>query len=240
MRRTTSLLPLFLLPGCLFSGVDGVWMLEIAYPTEGTACSVAVDETFLDASYVEPDAPDSAWTVESETDASPTVSFVQIRHTAHGEAVLLQGDHVYPGTAEGGVWTFTWKDRSLSTQTETHESGYTYEEEEEDDTTVTFRFEPDGEDASGKVEAKSVTRDQSVETDEWDAADVGLAIGQLRAGILESDVGGAVRNLPEDDDCQGNTCELTVTTTCSSSSKFTAIRTNHEDDDYEYLAEVGQ
>ena len=177
----------------------------------------------------------------SEFDGSPAVSFVQIRHTAHGGAVLLQGDNVYPGTVDGGVWTFKWEDRSLAAESETHDAGYTFDDEEEDTTTVTFRFERDGEDASGKVDATTMSRDSSAETDEWDAVDVGLSSGQIRANILDMDSGGgAVRNGSGDDDCQGNTCELTVTTTCSSSSKFTAVRTNHADDDYEYLADVGQ
>ncbi|MCB9690031.1 MAG: hypothetical protein H6735_33630, partial [Alphaproteobacteria bacterium] len=155
--------------------------------------------------------------------------------------VLLLADAVYQGTSEDGVWTFVLEDRSVSTQSETHDAGYTFVEEDEEVTTVTIRFERDGEDASGKIDARSEANESTSETDQWDPVDVGIVTGQLRANILDPDTGGgAVRNQADNADCQGTTCELTVVTTCASSSRFTAVRTNHDPSEYEYLADVGQ
>ncbi len=235
---------LLLLPlaGC-FPGVEGVWLFDVPFPTDGEdPCVDAGTENFLEASFDEEVVPSTDWTFSAAASGSDTLYFGQIVTTTGGEAVLLLDDETFPGTKEDGVWVFTWSDVQNTVNTATHVDGYSFEEETEIVSEVRFRFEPDGATATGKIDATSEELERFAETDEWSFEAVGLPFGSIDTNDLEPDdgAGGGVGNAPDTDDCEGETCTITRTTTCSSASPFEATRTDHDPDAYEYLVDAGQ
>jgi hypothetical protein len=241
-RIAMLLLPLTLTSGCLSSSVNGVWLFDVPYPKEAVdPCTEVSTENFLEASFPEEVIDDSEWTFEVTGSGSDTLYFGQIVTTTGGAALLVIGEDTYPGTKEDGEWLFTWSDSSSTVSSAVHDDFYSFVEEAESLTEIKFRFTPDGATASGKIEATTEDHERSAETDEWSADAVGLPSGSIRTGSLEPDGGqGGVRNDSDVDECAGDDCELTFTTTCSSVSPFTATRTDHDPDAYEYLVDAGQ
>jgi hypothetical protein len=238
-------LALALLAGCSPSGPAGIWLIQVKYDADaGVECATNIEENFTDG-YVPGDdsAPtESEWTYEQSTTGSDSLLFAQIETTAAGEGVLLIGGDVLPGTAAGGAWSFAWTDESGTEDAAEHESGYRYTERTGSASEIAIELTLTGETASGVLVASSDESMRWTETDEYgDGAEnyVGTS-GQMPSDeyLVYNERGDeySQQNGYEDDDCEGSTCELTVTSSCEGTNTFTATRTDYQDEDaYSYL-----
>jgi hypothetical protein len=227
-------LPMIFLAGCAPSGI---FMLNIPYAAGTTTCTTTVDENFSDGFYpdAEDGSSDSPWTEETEYTGADSIAFVHISPTSGGGAVLTMGDSAFPGVAEGDGWTFTWDQHTSSSDTRTHEDGYTYSESTDNTSSISIHVtQAPFADLAGTISVNSVDIAAWTEKDKWDEADTDFSTGMIPSGdyLYYKDNGDLVQqyNLSDEKDCKDSTCELTVTRTCAGDAEsFTAKQVSGED-----------
>ncbi len=242
-----------LLAGCGGSGIGGIWTLQLPYEAD-TACVDTLSHNFLDAA--EPEAgeiEDDGWTEESTDSVSDLLMFVQIEETDKKDnAVLVMGGEAWPGFQTGkGRWTFSWTGEEQSTDSISHESGYTFTSDllalSEEQLVLTI----DSGIGGGTWELASSAEQSWTEPDSW-AEELGLDPGQIPSAMYlvsteeegEAFGGGGAQpvvNTREGQDCDSSPCRLTVATVCDSSIPLTMTRTTYEDEEaYAHLIGSGQ
>lgn len=244
MRVLLPLSAVFFFSGCL-GGPSGVWMIQYT-PTETDEdpCATTGTENFENGAFPEEEVGtvEGDWVYTETQTYSDVLLFVQIETSASGEAVLLMGTSAYPGTSDGGVWTFAWDATESETSSAAHADGYLYSESASATLSTSFRIEPKGDTASGSVTSSGSQEVVYTESDEWDPDQNDVYDGQIPSdAYLENEDGPPPRNAPDEDDCTGDTCQIAVATECSGSQSFTATRTDYADEDaYDYLMGAGQ
>jgi hypothetical protein len=227
------------LSGCV--QVDGIWYF--VFDIEPLAeCSESVAHNYIDAAVPGVDPVDSPWTFTESHDSSPSSGFGQIVNLEDGTAVLILDQQTYPGERISGDWVFSWQEFDEVASSETHESGYTYTGDESSSATTTITMSMSGSSATGPIGWSSAQEQNWLETDQWDAAEVGLFDTQIPASnYLEDPNGGLVSNAYDVVDCSGPNCELSVNTTCTTSGSFTATETKYADEDvFDAVDSAGQ
>lgn len=239
---------LSLLTGCFGSGPAGIWFIEVAYDAEaGLDCVDTITENFTDG-YAPSDTEveGGEWTEDETTTGSDSAMFVQIETTAPGEAILVIGNSVYPGTWSSKTWTFEWAEERGTQSSATHRSGYTFTESTARTSTVTLQMVPDGADnATGTIDSNTVDETAWTESDEWNdtlSEQIGTT-GQMPSDLYlvydDRDRQAPQSNTFDVVDCDDVTCRLTVDSTCAGTNDFTAMRTDYADEDaYGHLGNV--
>ncbi|MCP4810269.1 MAG: hypothetical protein GY913_23910 [Proteobacteria bacterium] len=229
---------LMALTGC--KDPTGIWLFELS--TGDFACEDTISENYDDGSVPGGSTGTSDWTIEYDETVSPMLMFGQIAQHSSKEGVLVIGDEVYPGTLDGGIWTFAWTGEQSSTESETHTDGYGYTYDNVGTSTTTWTLDIAGDDATGQVAADINETHTWTEDDEWDPAEN----GQVRSNIpstnyLVDDDGFPVESSAEESDCSSANCELSVQTICSGSTPISATWSGFlEEDAYEGVSTAGQ
>ncbi len=234
--------------GC---GADmtGIWAMIVPYNPDTTECATAITENYDGH---EPDDGGSTsggdWTYTEEFTGADALMFFQIIASGDGKATFFAGNLAFPGTWNADQWEFVWARTTDETSIAKNDNDYGFAQVDETNETTTIAFKPlTGETAEGNVDDSSVNSSHWEETDEWDNDDVqtdndgNTPVGTYLTKQDEDDNNVSQRNDSEDDDCDGNTCTLTVETTCASSGDFTAERVKTDDQDaYDYVMSHGQ
>lgn len=249
MRRALALLAPALLAGC--SNLSGIWIFEIPWSEDNGSCTTTIEENFTDAYVPQATEPGvSPWTYGGNERGSDAISFGQIETYGKGQAMLVIGTSVWPGTKEGDSWVFTFVKETEDTDFANHESGYGYQESTSTQADTTYTFTPvNRRTAEVEVEGSNESKVVYAEVDTWTEELLG-EIGYT--GQLPADeylvVGDGFNQEPafnqyDAQDCtdpQG-VCRLSITTRCGADGSFTATLTDFEDEDYyEHLAGSGQ
>jgi len=219
-----------LLTGC--GSPDGMWVLQIPMvEVDPDACTTEVTHNFKDATErTDPgDTGATGLTVEETATGSDALMMVAI--ASEGKtATLLLGNRLYPGTKDGGSWTFEWTNQGETTSTSTFESDYSYEESTKATTVTTLSFELSGNELSGTANTKDTTQADYKESDEWprSAEDVVGTTGRIPAGLYLEKQQGQVRNVSDVADCSGNNCELGLSYSCTGKGKLTGWRSGFD------------
>ena len=222
---------LLLFMGCLNLTDNTVWLVELSSNVTGD-CSNSLDHNF----FTEESSDDggyypSDWTYDSEYSSSNSLSLFQTSNRLK-TGLLLIDDQLIPGTKEGGVWNYSWKNRDFQMEEERHVSSYVhiYEEQEVSKYTVTF----DTRKEIGSYRIKTTTTVSEYETDKWDPNEV-----EQYSGDINSYVVGVYSNSYDEAECASSTniCKYTFVQDCNLSIDFTAQRTALESiegfEDYE-------
>lgn len=221
--RILSLLSVVLLAGCGLE--DGsVWLFSIDAPS-GAECSTEVTENFTNGTAAS--APTGGfWQYSEELETSVNQTFGQIVDVG-GEAILVVGDATYTGTKVDGLWEFRYDGFTDGVERASHASGYEYEESGRQGRTTLITADLSGGTMSGTWAVTDSVDLTYTESDEWDVS-VGIISGQIPSSAYLLDfMGTPVKNESNQDDCEGETCSLSVVETCSSSAAFTATKLSH-------------
>jgi hypothetical protein len=243
--RTTPLLVLSLLASACAGDPSGIWMLQYT-PSDGddTTCTTVGTENFTDGAFPEDEVgtTDGDWVYTESHTSSDVLFFVQIDVNAAGEGLLLLGDQAYPGTSDQGTWTFSWTAEDTDSSRAEHVDGYHLTEDSAASSSTTFTFTPSGATADGTMKSDTETVSSYGETDEWDPRDNDVYSGSIPSdAYLEDADGYSIDNEYDADDCDGDTCSISVTETCSGTLPVVGTKTNYQDEDaYQHLMSAGQ
>ena len=218
------------LTACGSNGIEGIWVISLdadsTYDYEYD-CS----ENFNDAACPsEGGGVESEWTFVEEYESSPGLMMAEIVGGPRGEAFMFMADQVVPGVKDD-LWTFEFDSYEDDTTTSTHDSGYSFTEREYDSSKVTITFDGDlGGHAVGVIMDAHESTVRWLESDTWSTDDVG-GWGQIPASsYLEGD---GSYNSDDEDECEGDRCNIELTQVVTSWTTFTASRTElSEGDDF--------
>jgi hypothetical protein len=220
MNKTLSLVALTMMTGCLrTSGSwEGIWFVQIPV-SETSACETDIKENFKDAAVPDVEVIDSEWTYTTEFDGSNAGVFLQVL-MQDGNAVGVIDGSVYVGTADAKTLTLNWEGYEDSEETEEHDQGYFITQIDSATTSETLTLTKGKKNTyTGSWAVDVVSKTTYVESDEWDRDDVGFNQGSIPAQVLEGD---GNENRFDVDECTGDECELTLSTTCKGSEDITA------------------
>jgi hypothetical protein len=226
----TRLIPLLALSlgGCV--GIDpNTGLIVFAYGVEVTTSSTTCTENFTSASCPEGDeVGDTPWTFETQLETSEPLAMAEILGGEDDNVFLIVTGEVIPGKLEKGVYTFTWTRFANGSETTTHEDGFFTEESGSTETVQTITMERSEDDDTMFTGTWTMTSNSSAttrETDEWDSEEVGLSGGEGYFGFLTEDGGeGFVDNRSDENECDGDTCEVTRTETSTTTTPLSAWR----------------
>lgn len=245
MARIFSLSAALFLAAC--HSPAGIWMIKIE--AGESTCADDFQHNFLLGYPPEAALPDPSWISTEVSETSPALAFVQIETTGEEQAVMLYGDEAWPGEGAEDKWSFAWTTSATRTITDEHRTGYFYQvyEEKESDDALTLTF--DGDAAVGEMSTDAVVVTTWAESDTWSAeveATV-TATGQIpSATYLQADdpvlgTPAPLSNSSTVDDCDGEVCQLGLSTTCATEARITATRTDYDSEEaYRQLSTAGQ
>lgn len=225
----------FALGGCAGNQTT-IWLIDVA-PTTGASSDTSCTESFIDGECpVDATAPTSDWTTVETSSYSDMLFFAEVIEGPGKDGWLVVQGSIVPGIRDGKSWTFIWDDFSEGETVDTHTSGYFYREYAHDATTTTMTMTADGgARASGTMHVVSESTDEYGESDTWNADDVGMSNGQLRAyNYLQ----GNASNDSQDVDCTGD-CQITLTATSTIDMTFTATATHADEDSFDAIQDAG-
>jgi hypothetical protein len=227
-RRFSPGLGFVFLVGC-GGNPTGIWLFQVE-ASEGIECETTIDNhNFLNVL----DGENSeAWTIEESSDASSEIFFGQVLENESGGWALVLADRVLQGTLESGRWVFSWEHNEEGSGLSSHQSGYAFEHQwnQSSKTRVTRTVEKKR--GSGSISLDTSDWQFWRETDAW-GEQVGLSSGQIPAGdyLLVNRGGGeggpaveAASNRRDAPDCEGQECELEVSSDCDESQSYMATR----------------
>jgi hypothetical protein len=224
--------------GCA-SPVIGTWMFtRQVTPNTGDECTTSLTHNFVGA--YEPIQPgeDTAWESATTGEYSPELFFGRVEQADGGDAVLIIGTAILPGTrGKGGEWAFTWTGSDDANETDTHISGYQYVHDSSTSEKLVIAGDFGGGEFSGSHDTETSSTGSWTENDVWSpeaAAYVGES-GQIPASsyLLRIDTNGAesaAYNAREAYDCGQSGCTMTRQQTCAYRYDLTAVMTTFDDD----------
>lgn len=171
----------------------------------------------------------------SSADRSPEVVELFLAQLQNDEWVAYYGCEVLRGTFEDGQWEFAASSFEETTNTTTYESlGYRYERVERDTTTIEITMEVTDTDGVAEGEFSSVDRTTLTftESDRWDESFDFRTSGQTPASSY-LDFNFETPNRYDESDCEGDDCELEISTSVPTTGTFEAVRTETIADDLE-------
>ncbi len=208
--------------GCGGAGAwEGIWFVQMPV-VDATACSTDIDENYVDAFAPDGGDPDSPWTFSDETTLSDQAFFIQVLEGDNDAVFLIVDDVVYPGTVtDDQNMTVSWSGMLDDHSSQEHASGYLFDTDEvaEVSETMTFVQGEDG-NVTGQYSVASHTMFAWMESDRWKFDEVGVYDSQTPSASYLA--GGNPYNMSDLEDCNGDHCELTITTDCSGDIAFTA------------------
>lgn len=217
--------------------VDGLWAFELSVDQPELAFTCA--ENYLEASCREVGVVDPGDGVEFtfERSATPASFFAEVLGTSDGrfllvlDGFLLEGD---PEGEDGRTITFGWSGENAVEQALSRDGEFQIgsEETRTSSVDVTFALGEDGV-ATGTMSQVLAASNTVRQTDESDDPTPGFEDGMELAILLQDDVeedgdDGRV-NFADEDDCDGDTCEISATESGSVAGTFTAVRVAREE-----------
>ena len=240
--RVLALIPL--LAGCQgFGPFHGIFMVRIPAPDQSVACTTeVVAHNFLDADVPQAEEPtEGPWTYEADGEFSDQIVFIEIIDSTDGGSVLVSGDEVYPGTREGGTYTYLWELFQDGSEREAHEEGYEFLTDGLQMQTDRIVMTRSGRTVDGTWTFESTASAIYTESDQWDAFQVGRYEGEIPSDqYLVDSQASAVDNDPDAIDCTASPCSLEVEETCTFTMSFTGTEVSLDDEAYENVRESGQ
>ncbi len=228
MSLSIALLGLGSTTGCIggTNPLEGVWVFFVDAEYDLTSTSDC-SENYNDASCPGGSTGgESPWTYEYELEQDSDTFVAQIVGIGGGEAIMFVNDQILVGEkGDGGNWIFIYENFQNEDADARHEDGYNFNEKEDSKDVLRFRLDRSGGSFEGSMELTSETTMTWSETDVWSADDVGVYNSQIPANsYLTSDE--FFGNGPEDADCSGGVCELTISGKSQVVIPVTAERTD--------------
>ncbi len=231
-----------LLTGC--SSFDGIWIFYLEALLDNGCEDAEVSHNFTGAELNE---STSDWDSTDEGSITEQVFFGQLFSTSPEEGYLVFGNEVYPGTFDGSVWTFTWTGSEDVTHTDSLGNAYAYSEATLEERADTIAMTLEGNTGSGTWDWAYVNTRTWVESDQWDTTVVGLNRGQIPADQYlstynpQTKMDEPAENTSDRAECGGSDCQISTSTSCTSTRSFTASHTGlGEEGEYEALEDAGQ
>ena len=235
-----------LLAGCS-SSIFGVWLFEIPSATvDDEQCTEDVTHNFTDAEVI--DDATSDYSSETTTTRSGSLVLASIEQTAGDGALLVIQDEAYPGSETGdGVWTFSWTGTQLTDQVDEHTQGYSYSWIGDTQLAETFTLTMGDGTLNGTFLLDALDDDSYTETDTWgkELSKIIGGEGQIPAHLFLT-VGTPKGDFPASNrfdasECDADSCQLDVVTTCATELAFTGTLTDYAPgEDYDAVEDAGQ
>jgi len=207
----------------------GIWLFQVE-ASEGSECETTINNhNFL--SVLEGEATE-AWTLEESSDASSEIFFGQVLENASGGWALVLADRVLQGTLDSGQWVFSWEHSEDGEGLSSHQSGYVFDHQWNWSTKTKVTMNVEKKRGSGSMDVDISDWEFWRESDAW-GEQVGLSVGQIPAGdYMTVNRGGgtggpvveAASNRRDAPDCEGEECELEVSSDCEDSRGYTSTR----------------
>lgn len=219
----------------VFEGL-GYWFLEMTPDPDRNVNSQDCTENFSEAECRTNDGGegDTAWTNTSDFEASPMASVAQILKGKDGKYFLYWNGQLFPGEKVGGSddggdddtdaslregsaeFEFGWWGTTDSSSGSEHASGYKRDYSEAEGGGYNFKLELDLDagTVTGEFDETYERTRTWEESDEWESQVPTSSSGWIPApSYLQLTDGGegSVRNFRTEDNCSGNTCEITIT-----------------------------
>jgi hypothetical protein len=230
--------------GCSGDSSEQIWAFYLGVQVVDTDTQ-SLTHNFDDA-YEQDSSSD--WSTEGDVTESESIEFVEIVGLGNGETLLILQARTYLGATDGDKTTYSWDRFSEGNSYESHEQGYAYTHDWNDhviNTIVLTETEADGT-VEGTWEITVTTDDTYNEDDEWDTTETGQNFSQVPAGtylVVEDQFDNeiAATNDPNETDCTGDPCSLSVETTLIQTRTVTAVLTEYTADDLDRdVAGAGQ
>lgn len=205
-----------LLAACNTSNpVEGIWVFTASPDGIQSKSDSSCDENYhYGHCPAAEELVDSEWTTSTDLVVDDDTFVAQISGQAAGEAYLFVNGQIMEGTKnDGGKWVFTLTDLVELDDMSQHESGYQNSEYQRDTRTLKLTVAQDGNTLDGFLEETWRTEVTWTESDEWDVEDVGYSSSTVpSSAYLDGD---EPYSLPDDDDCEGPDCMLSIMTSTS-------------------------
>ena len=195
--------------------VEGIWVFTASPDGLQTKSDASCDENYHYAHCpAEEELVDSEWTVRQDLVVDDDTFVAQITGQAPGEAYLFVNGQIMEGVKnDNGKWVFTLTDLVELDDYQEHESGYYNSEYQRDTRTLKLIVSQEGDTLDGHLEETFKSETTWTESDEWDEQDVGYTSSSIPAsGYLAGD---QPISYPDEDDCEGPECTLSIMTTTS-------------------------
>ena len=154
------------LTGC--GGGEEIWMLLVDSQPAAEEASQSLDYNFAGGQVITGTTVDGPWTDLGSVTESGDLVFAQVvRSKGDDDAVLVFNNQALPGNKAGGLWTFTWTDSRVSTNGESHETGYRYQRTDTVESTLTVTIDISGGSATGAIQAEGNNVTRWEESDLW-------------------------------------------------------------------------
>lgn len=227
MRNLGVILAIVLSTAC----GNGSKQLLISMPDQpDVECENEVsDFNFIGAHVPTDDTPDTGtgnWTYEEDITYSPALTIAEILESKDGP-LLVFGDSIFPGTKDGGKYTFTWEVFTDGDSSEAYLTDYKYGQEGHDGTKQTLVIDVGEGTGTWSIDVSSTMA--YVETDEWDTFS-GSSYSQIPVSnylVDENDY--YIQNSPYEADCSAAECKITVATHCTGDTSFSVTKVKNDD-----------
>ncbi len=213
---------------------SGIWLFQLD-ASEGAECEITINNhNFLNV--LDGEATD-AWTTEESSDSSSEVFFGQVLENESGGWALVLADRVLQGTQDSGRWVFAWEHSEDGSELSSHQSGYVFDHQWNWITKTRVTMNVEKKRGSGSMDVDTGDWEFWRESDAW-GDQVGLSSGQIPAGdYMTVNRGGgnggpaveAASNRRDAPDCDGQECELEVSSDCADSRSYTSTRYEVDD-----------
>ncbi len=230
---------------------DGIYQVQHD-GFDSSSCDTLVGENYDEAAPFSVDMGDPSGGISTTytAEGSPELFNVMILDSGCSTADLFVGDAVYPGTRTGKDYRFEWTFFTNTATNQTHPDGWFFDDTFDSSVTETWTFTYDSDTKLFSGAHDRVIHDVQTygEPDEWELGEgyeyTVPGFSQIPASnyleATDDEFLGNI-NFPDQDDCAGDTCELSITTDCPLSTTFSAHRTGFaEEDSYQYASGAGQ
>lgn len=235
---------LFLLTGCSLLGssnsIEGIWVFYVS-PDASVDGDSGCEENYEDGECPSGGGggTDSPWTFSNDVEADEDTFVAQVvGGTGRKTALMFWGGAVLDGVKnDAGSWVFTYENFRNQDSSQEHDDGYelTYKEESSTSQSLVLTASAGG-NFDGELQANQDVSYRWTETDEWDPDEVGLYGTEIDSTWAYI----GAENEPDDDDCDGNTCEFWLSGTSTVSAPVRGVLTDLRDvADFDALESYG-
>ncbi len=217
---------------------EGVWLFSIEEEVSDADCETTVSHNFVAAGLPFEEQDEEVWDLQESVALSSHLLYGLIHQSADGWTLLLDGEIYEASVSESETLSFVGEDRTESSESQEHPSGYVYSASAEQELSLGVGLLVDGKVATGSWSSDEQARLEVAESDGFSAEEVGFAVGQIPSDdyLVEDDGAEGLQpalNEPDVVDCGDDPCELQVDSSCSLSFSLSAERTDLSPEDFE-------
>ncbi|MCB9763163.1 MAG: hypothetical protein H6739_25530 [Alphaproteobacteria bacterium] len=246
IRITTAAAILAGLTGCAQGKAEGVWHFYLTWASSDDACATELTHNFTNLFTPEEEEIENPWTTTSEVTRSDSEFFGSLSESGENLILVFNGT-VFEGNKNGDAWVFRADSYTQSSDTDTHETGYTYSITTDQAADYIISGAIKSGVFNGTSSAEWSTVQGWTESDNWsqELADTEIGTqGQIPSyNYLLRDIEGSVvpaYNTFDRADCTSDPCTLTLSSDCSTSYDLVGYQTDLKWDDFEVVAGAGQ